>query len=156
MTIPTRYSLRLLLSLVTVSALACLFESRREANRSHLVKAIERDGGKVTFIDASWPTPFPTRRISSVTIPYMAMDRYSDDQLSVLVNLKEIVIPDVQCPCPGEVKKRPPSCLVPMVLEIPLCVSPDAKDLLAKIRSRQDRLSAREVKRWYREDKAGG
>ena len=144
-----RFSLRLLMTFVFASALAFAYESRREAKRRQLVEAIKRGGGEVSFVDASWPTPFPTRRIASVTIPYMSMDRFSDEQLSMLVNLSEIFIPDVQCPCPGEVAKRKGSCLVPSVAKLPLSVPPDEIELLNKIRGRQDRLSSSEVKRTH-------
>ncbi|NND99057.1 MAG: hypothetical protein HKN47_17205 [Pirellulaceae bacterium] len=152
MRLPIRFSLRLLMLIVSGSALAFAYEARREAQRRHLVEAIEHDGGEVNFDDATWPSPFPTRRISSVTIPYLSMDRFTDEQLSSLTSLKEIIIPDVQCPCPGEVSKRKASCLVPYVVEIRLSVSPGAKELLNKIRGRQDRLTPSEVKRSYREE----
>ena len=154
MKIPKRFSLRLLIALVTTSALAFAYESNREAHRRHLVEAIVDVGGEVAFADATWMTPFPTRRITTVTIPYMSMDRFSDEQLTLLVDLREIIVPDVQCPCPGEIKRRKRSCLVPMVLEIPLAVPTNEKELLNKIRGRQDRLSPREVQLSYREEKA--
>ena len=94
----------------------------------------------------AWPTPFQTRRITSVTIPYLSMDRFSDEQLDSLVNLREIVVPDLQCPCPGEVERRKMNCLVPRVDKISFSLSPDAKELLNKIRGRQERLSYREIK----------
>lgn len=150
--IPKRFSLRLLITLVSASALAFAYEAKREAHRRHLVEAIVDVGGEVAFADATWTTPFPTRRITTVTIPYMSMDRFSDEQLSLLVNLRDIIVPDVQCPCPGEIKRRKRPCLVPMVLEIPLAVPTNEKELLNKIRGRQDRLSAREVQRTLQED----
>lgn len=146
MKVPKRFSLRLLIAFVSVSALAFACEATREGHRRDLVEAIRECEGGIAVTDTSWMAPFPTRRITSVTIPYMSMDRFSDRQLSLLVNLREIYIPDVQCPCPGEVQKRKTSCLVPRVVEIPISVPPDAKKLLNKIRGRQDGLSRSEVK----------
>ena len=146
MKLSKQFSLRSLIMIVSAFAVLFANEARLEAHRHQLVEAIIHAGGSVSFTHASWPTPFQTRGITSVTIPYMSMDRFSDEQLESLANLREIIIPDVQCPCPGEVRRRNMSCLVPRVDKIPFSVSPDAIELLMKIRGREERLSFREIK----------
>ncbi len=112
-----RLSLQSLIMIVSVFAVMFSYEVyvRSESglsNREQFVNTIMHAGGKLSLTRASWPTPFQTRRSTSVTIPDISMDRFSDEQLESLVNLPEIIIPNLQCPRPGEVERNGLSCSV--------------------------------------------
>jgi hypothetical protein len=150
MQMPKQFSLRSSIVIVTLFAIAFAHQSRQDLRRRELVSKIQDAGGSVVMRDTPFSILFPTRQITSVSIPYWSMDDFTDDQLDAFPKLDEIVVLDFQCSFPkeenlatsGTPNSRPG--LTGMHTE-KLSISPGSTELLQKIRDRTVPISLTEV-----------
>lgn len=150
MQILKRCSLRSAFVFVTLAAGWFAYQGRLESQRRQLVESIERAGGSVSTLKSSGFTFFQTQRITSVSIPYRSMDEFSDAQLGMLDNLDEIVVLEFRCKFPKDdaftIANTPYIGAGFGMRSERLPVSPDAVELLRKIRDRRLPISMQEVR----------